>query len=612
MLLAAGMALSACGEVGNTGQARAVSTVRSSATSTAIRWSVAPWTAHIAYNPYNPDYVSDPFSLVLLPLGYVEPAPKRFGAYYPLLATSWKVTPSEVTIQLRRGARWQDGRAFTSNDLITSLLLAGSQYNSLWAYVSGLTTSSSHAVAVHLQPGAPGALVLYDIMQIPIVPASQYGSLVPHGFGSDLAGYWKTYDFVHPSTASIAAATAGPAAKTIDKVAAALVKFNPPSMVGDGPFSLYHTSTSEILLRKWSGFWDAKKIAEPWAETFAMDTSEAIPAFLKGQVDFTDSVPFTDPIYQELARNPDLHSWQIHTNVQQIGLMFHLANYPLNLLGVRRAIAYLINRKSLAELDVGGTFIQRPPTVTPDGISHWLAVEYLTKKQRSTLHRYRYNPEKAASLLKGLGFTKRQGRWYTPKGTPFTLSLGVMAGNDEFLADGSAISKDLGNFGIPTAVTAVPAPSVVTDTQSGQFDMTDWFVDDGFQDPLSYFDSTLVGFNYPPTWNGQGTCPNCKVSIGIGPFASVPGLGRVNIAQTLNTEVNTIGPGPRWKQLTWDWVRFTNSQLPILPFQNNTIHASYSTVRYSDWPPKSSYLWDFYGFREILLFNLHGYVRLKK
>ncbi|HVX43811.1 MAG TPA: ABC transporter substrate-binding protein [Mycobacteriales bacterium] len=581
----------------------------------AIRWSRPPWGSSLPLNPYAPGYVGDAFDLVRLPLAYVLPAPDKFGTYYPELATSWEISGNDVTIHLRKSARWQDGSPFTSKDVLTSLLLSGVEMNQLWAVLAGVSTPDAGTVVLHISKSNSPALALDAAMQVAILPASQYGSLIPAGLQQDLVTYWKVYQPVHATNATVAAAAATPAYKAISGAGAELVKFSPKKLIGNGPFQLYKMTSSEVLLKKWDGFWDAEKVTAPWAEMLAMDNGTAVPAFLTGRVDFTDSVPFTDPIYERVDRDSSLKSWQVDTNVQQIGLFFNFKHYPLNIRGVRQALAHVIDRKKLAQVDVGGSRIQRPPVQYPAGIHETLAKQFLTDDQRSSLDPYSLDTEKAADILQNSGFTKRDGTWYTPEGKKFSLTITVQAGNGEFEADGTAIAQMLGKFGIPTTSTPLQTTALNQAITAGNFAAVVWFVDNGTLNPLTYFNNTLVTYNFPASWNGQGKClangNPCQTTIGIGPFGDVPGLGQVNLAQTINHQLITTPPGPKWNELTWSWAQYINRELPILPLQNNTIHASYSTKRYTNWPAPSSKLWSLYGSREILYFMQHGYVKLK-
>lgn len=587
-----------------------------SAANTAFRWWRPAWGSSVPYNPYAPGYEADALGPVLLPLAYTLPAPDKFGSYFPELASSWNLTSDSVVLHLRKNAKWHDGTAFTSKDVVTSLLLSGSELNQVWALVSGVTAPDASTVVLHISKGNSPALALDNAMGIAILPNSQYGSLVPASFEQDLVKYWTLYNPVHATDASIGAANSSPSYTNISKVGGALVKFNPKKMIGDGPFTLVKITNAQILLKKWDGFWDASKVTAPWVEVSAMNDSTGTGALLGSQMDFDDTTQLTTPVVERLKRTSNLHYNVIPTNVQQEGLQFNYTHYPFNLTAVRQAIAHLIDRKKIVELDVGGTPAQNTAVEYPAGIHEVIGKQYLTKQQMSSLDPYNLDPDKAASLLQGAGFTKKGGKWYTPKGDQFKMTINTLSGYSLFETDANVIAQSLKSAGIDASVTAVPSPAYGQRQGTGQYGVSINWVDYGSSNPLTYFNTTLSSFNFPATWNGQGTCKTggktCQPAIGVGPFGDVPGLGKVNLSQTINHQVFTVPPGSDWNTLTWSWAQFVNKELPILPVQNNAIHEAYSTSRYTNWPADSSKLWTLYGGgRQMLYFMQNGFLQLK-
>ncbi|HVX46068.1 MAG TPA: ABC transporter substrate-binding protein [Mycobacteriales bacterium] len=586
--------------------------------STAFRWWNAPWGSSVPLNPYTAGYAGDAFGIVRLPLAYVLPAPDKFGTYYPELASSWDVTDSKVTLHLRKEALWEDGSQFTSKDVLTSLLLSGSELNQVWSLLSSVTTPDPKTVVLNIAKGSSAELALDNVMTTSILPDSQYGKLVPPNLQQDLVTYWKTYDPAHATNKSIAAASATPAYKTISKAGAALIDFKPKNLMANGPFRLIKVTNSEILMKKWDKFWDADKITAPWAVVSAMNDSTAIGAYLTGKMDFDDSTQLTTPILKSRVENSDsLHYNVVHTNVQQQGLLFNYDHYPYNIREVRQALAHVIDRKKLVALDVGGSPAQNVAVAHPEGIHEVIAAQYLSKDQLNSLDPYDLDPGKAADLLESAGFTKDGGKWHTPKGDVFKVNIFTLAGYSMFETDANVVANNLKQFGIDASTTSVPNPAFAQRQNTGQYGVSIAWLDTGTNNPLSYFNYSLHSpYNYPATWNGEGKCTNngspCQPAIGVGPIDEVPGLGKVNLAQTINYQLLTVPPGPKWKELTWDWARYINKELPILPLQNNAIHEAYSTSRYTNWPADDSKLWTLYGSRQILYFMQNGYLKLKK
>ena len=87
-------------------------------------------------------------------------------------------------------------------------------------------------------------------------------------------------------------------------------------------------------------------------------------------------------------------------------------------------------------------------TPYPDGINDFEADQYMTPAQFKTLNPYNYDPAKAASLLESVGFKKKGSTWYTPKGSPFTLTIDESSTDTQFQTDGIIVANQLKTFGI--------------------------------------------------------------------------------------------------------------------------------------------------------------------
>jgi peptide/nickel transport system substrate-binding protein len=563
------------------------------------------WGDAVSFNPYSSNYPTTNFALVALPLGYPPQAPLPYGDYYPELASSWSISGQNITINLRSDADWQTGAPVTSQDVLTSLLLAGADGNGLWGQVSRVATLGSKALRISvIAPNVP-ALVLNEVMQVPIVPSSEYGHFIPANFESDLFTYWRIYNPLHPSSATENAAAASAAHKTMTQVLSALVHYNPPSLIGDGPFKVVRATTYQILLEKWPGFWDAAKISEPSVTITALSSGASAGALFSGLIDLDVDNLLTPAEIKRVDHTPGLVHITALTNTNEQGIWFNQREYPMNLVQVRKAIAYLVNRQNWAALDG-----PNPATKNEDDLQDVQAKDYLTQAQLDALNHYPYNPSQAKQLLEAVGFTQKNGSWYEPTGQPFAVTISADAGIEGQVTGALIVQSDLQRFGIKASVTTVDAGSFFQDFSQGTInaDMTVFFSSAGSLDPLSYFDWTLAT-NAPALGVSNYVAPGSNAVPK--PFiANVPGLGRVNVITTLNNEAS-YAPPSEWRSLVWDWARYVNSQLPVIPLVSDVVTEFYSTSRYTDWPARSSILWTQYTVPEILYFNQDGYLRLR-
>ncbi|GAB3925776.1 hypothetical protein GCM10011575_06470 [Microlunatus endophyticus] len=581
---------------------------------TAYRIGAMAWGSSIANNPYAPTPTPH-YNLSLLSLGVVSDWGRPGdNPYYPELAKSWKLAQHSITFALRPDAKWQDGQPLTSKDVITSFRAAGADYNSVWAAITKLSAPDDHTVTVDLQSWAVPQNALLHLLQIVIVPDTQYGSLIPMtDFDQTLISYWKTYNILHPTAASIAKAGSGPDGKIMAAAAAKLVKFDPNPMIGNGPYKLQSANVSGVLYQKWDGFFDATKITAPYVQIYPMDSSTEYGAIIGGSIEQELDSQFNDPQVTRMNATQTAHYGVIPSPVQQESLVFNFNHYPFNLLAARQALAYVIDRHDLVKRDMGGDLVQDPAEETPDGINYFLAKQYLKPEQFAQLNHYPHDLARATSVLQSAGFTKKAGKWYTPKGTPFSFTISEPNGLSQFVQDGLIIAGYLKAFGIDVKVEDVDAATYTTKQEAGDFAVSEWYMDWGQGPPMADFAATFgeassPSWNYPISYSGSGPC---KCAIGIGPEADVPGLGHVNIASELNREVNQATPDT-WSKYTWAWAQWVNQQLPILPLYNNAFHTIYQTNRYANFPPQSQkWLWTVLsGADETVVWMQNGYLKL--
>lgn len=562
------------------------------------------WGTTWSLNDFSPTLPSIVNDFTLLPLAIVQPP--RFGVYVPEIASSWKTTSSTVTIHLRKNAKWQNGSAVTSKDLVDTVLLQGTNGNTVWDQISGVRAVGAHTVVFHLLPGAPSALALENILALYPLPSSVYGQFVTPGLQQNLVSYFAA------SQKNPKAAASSPAGKAVSAVFTKMVAFSPKTFLGDGPFQLEHITTIQATMNRSPEFWGAKKIHVPVFNFLNEANNNANYAvLLSGRADLLESGISLQIVQKWLKLS---HANYITANnYLESGIYFNNAKYPLNITKVRQALAYYINRPDAATFANGGKApynLQLSATAYPDGIFPTVARLYMTPKQLHSLNPYTFNPAKAASLLDGLGFKRTNGRWVTPKGKPFNLSIGAPTCCSIIEEDMTHIASQLSGFGIKTSVDELDTATWATYEHEGRFAL-DWGWDSGgLLDPLqeaAYVLGPTFNFSSSGSYKGED-------GIGFGPMASVPGLGKINVPSTLVKEETTTPQGPQWNALTYDWARLINRELPFLSLAYKHIQYAYSTARYGDWPSKKNPLWNILGVNQnggIMVLMEKGFIRPK-
>lgn len=549
-----------------------------------------------SYNPYNPDYLPQITDLTLLPLAVQTT--KGFDTFTPELASSWKIGKTTVTVRLRPGVKWQNGAPVTAKDVMDTAYLTG--YNGgLWQDITGIRAVNNSTVSFAVRSGISPDIAAAQILGMAVVPSSTYGPLVQ---AKDLGKQLNTYYTLEATNPTAAAAS--PAGKMVSAMDGRLVKFSPKTIIGDGPFKLTTVRLGEEKFVKSPTFFAASKVHIPvmlYEQAGSAETN--FSAMLGGAADFT----YTGGswlFWTKALKTPDLHGVEA-PNLSQFAIYFNNRKYPLNNVKVRQAISYIIHRPDMLKLQDGGgswhTYVKHPSLLYGPYELH-----YVSRAQLDSLNTYPYDPAKATKLLESAGFHKTGGRWMMPDGKPFTLTADSPAGWVGEVQLMKVVAGWLTQFGIPTSSSAVEQPGYWTYLDDGNFDL-DWGWGSGPIDPL-------VGFQQAIGSTGYNLIKSSEPGFGFGPDVNVPGLGKVNVPDTIVQEASTIGPGKKMDQLVWDWARLVNSQVPILPYGNKRTPMVYSTRRYVDWPKASSPLWQLMGYNiheGILAFVENGYIRPK-
>jgi peptide/nickel transport system substrate-binding protein len=586
----------------------------STGTAAYLKWApCCSWGTTWSLNFYNPLALAIGEGLIQLPLA-VEDDPS-LTSFTPQLATSWTTSGNTLTINLRSGVNWQNGQPVTSTDVVDTITLNGlggaggvsaAAGTGGWLYISGVTAPNSHQVVVTTRPGTDMTLLEDELLVGTILPSSQYGQFVTPSLKQDEDAY-----YAEASTNS-AAANKMPQYAAMQAAYKKLSAYNPPKLLGDGPFELKAIDTAEALLTKWSGFYDAASIHIPGIDYLNEQNQGIYPLLLGGQADFSN-------VYMSPAI---LKEWQAtsgaHTAIPRgftFDLMFNSHQYPLNITAVRQALAYLIPRSNMVSSAYGGSSVADRGGVLneySDGLPTYENSLYMTPSQIASLNTYPVNDATATSLLESAGFHKSGGKWIEPDGKPFTLSFLVNSATSDIVSSCDTAATALTAFGISSSLDATEGTIQSQDVYDGDFQVS---VDlEGGPNPIYNNIDQMLGSiqNFETVGNYTG-----DRGIGFGPTATVPGLGTVDVPTTIDKESEQVGPGPQMDNLVYDWARLVNQQVPFITYATKVYQFPYSSQRFTDWPPMNSQgtspLWDILGqgnmTQALTLMLEDGYIR---
>jgi peptide/nickel transport system substrate-binding protein len=256
----------------------------------------------------------------------------RLETVVPELATgwSWNEDGTALTLPLRQGVKWHDGKPFTAKDVLCTwdlLMETGADKfrvnprKTNFKNLEKVTANGDYEVTFHLKRPQPAFLILIGTGFAPIYPCH---------------------------------------------VPAAQMRQNP---VGTGPFKFVGYKPNEyIKVTRNPDYW---KPDRPYLDgieyTVIRNPATAVLAFVSGQVDMTFPNELTVPLYKDIrSQAPQAICEQTPAGGVNRHLLINRDVPPFNNLELRRAMALSIDRKAFVDIisegqgDIGGV-LQPPP-----------------------------------------------------------------------------------------------------------------------------------------------------------------------------------------------------------------------------------------------------------
>jgi peptide/nickel transport system substrate-binding protein len=350
--------------------------------------------------------------LLITPEGKTSPQPWLARSY------SWTNRNRTLRLNLVHNARWSDGKALTSADVVYSLT-AGRQ-DKIMDRV-GLVGASNEIVSVK----ARGA---YTVLITLKTPDSQFVSSI------------LNRAFVFPK--HVWSKVANPATYT---------NSNP---IGSGPFNkIGRFTTQDYVLNKNPHYWKrgAPKVA--CLEYVQAASNDAALALIQsGQVDWTHNfVPNVEQAYESKDRK-HFHAFYAKKGYP-VSLLLDTTEYPYSITAFRKALSLAIDRKTVVKLGEYGY----APATDALGLS-WLFPTWVTDPSVKKLAKQMatYSPAAARKTLTDAGFTYKSGKLIDPKGDAVKLDIHVISGWSDWVASNQIITRNLRDIGISSNVALEP------------------------------------------------------------------------------------------------------------------------------------------------------------
>ena len=481
-----------------------------------------------------------------MPLGFFKNGTDQ-NAFYPALAQRWTVSNNgrTVTISLRPTARWSDGAQITAQDVYTTMELDFATGAAQAFSLGSMTIVNDKEIVLKEAPSSSYNQFLHGVLLQTVAPASVFGHLLPKNILATI----NASQYTGTNAALLAKQKA--AQTTLTALGKTVTTYAPAQDVASGPFKISAVNPGEAVLVKNPDFYGASTIKVNQVTLRNYSGNQQIWNYIiGGQVYQATSGGMSTDLVNQMKRTPGnvFYSVPSYATTQMV---FNESTAPYNMLQVRQAIAYAMNRQD----------VQRVGEPTGGSASKWstgmidaAAQQWLTPAQLSGLNTYSQNLGKAAQLLQSVGFKKSNGHWMLPNGKPWEMTIFVPNGFNDWVEGSQILATELSTFGINAHPQLVSSyAQYLSELGDGKIPVGFWVGSLG-PNPYSTFDRlfgvpdgySLVGgkLTYAPPSKNGGSSVDAAMQTGGGNWLGFPqtvnvsGYGQVNVGQVTN-ELNS-------------------------------------------------------------------------
>jgi peptide/nickel transport system substrate-binding protein len=481
-------------------------------------------------------FITNSIALINEPL-YIWNYMKPTQAPIPELASgqySWSNGGKSLTIPVKSGIKWSDGKPFTASDVAFTFNMIKahpSLYTSGAPVPTGATATSATSVTVNF--AKPEYANVFLIGQVYIVPQHIWSKV-----GNPL-----TYSDAKP--------------------------------VGTGPYVLDHFSPQGFTLKANPLFRGKSSLHVPEIDFPSYTTNANLaPPVAAGQIDWAGNfLPNIKGTY--LAKSTDNHTWlsspPYFADNNVVSLFLNTTKAPLNDAKVRQAISYGINRQQLSQQGEAG---YEPPVSTSSGLLLPADNAFLDPSLAGDLPAAG-DGGKVASILQSDGYAKTGGKW-TKNGKTISFAIQDPIPYSDYYTNDQLIQKQLNKLGFDVKVDGISNPTTwANNVTNGTFDATIHWSNQG-PSPFVFLDEWMdYNLSAPvgkPAGGDFGRFKNAAAQSAIAQFSS---------SGDPSVQMDAI------KKMT----HIMSTQVPVVPLLLGGAWAETSTRNYTGWPtPGNPYM----------------------
>lgn len=495
---------------------------------------------------------------------YADMIVQPFAMYYwkddkwlPLMATDWKFVGGDTfSINLRKGAKWSDGKDFTSKDVLSTFWCMRLMSHSVWKYVDKIDAPDATTVNFHMKQ--PSTVVQRYVLRTNTMSDVTYGPWAKRA--QDLFDGGKT--------------VSDPEGKQLLQE---FTNFKPDDVIASGPFKfdVKSITNAQMTLPKNPTAWNADQVLFDKIVNYNGETPDVSPLVLSKDIDYATHgfPPSTEQAMLQagirVLRPPVYNGGAIYINFDKLG----------NILGdkkVRQAIAMAVDRDQNAKV----TYADSGKGVKyMTGMSDILVPKWMPDADVKALNLYPYDQAKAASMLTDLGWKKGgDGVWVTKDGTRAEFEMLTPAEYVDSSTSAQNAAEQLTKFGIKTTVRAITYTQFPVDLDKGNFQLalSGWGASTN-PHPFFSYDNNLFLHNTRAINNGgKGQAFPLKQKTDV--------AGDVDLEKLTLDSADGLDEGAQ-KANVAKIAKVSNELLPIIPlYERYGNNAALEKVRVQAWP----------------------------
>ena len=467
------------------------------------------------------------------------------------LAESSKQNGDNYDVKLRAGLKWDDGKAFTAKDVVTTYLVGRLAAYGIWNFIDKVEAVDDLNVRFHYTK--PTSLGERLILRNGIKPDSIFGPLAK-----------KAQDFY-----------AGGGNNTTD-AGKALIKemndFRPANPYAIGPYKIDGASVTaaQLTMVRNTGGLFADKVNFDKIVIYQGETAEVTPLVLNGDIVYaTHGFPLaTDQAFQDkgyrIIRGPILTGPALYINWEKAP--------ELQDKRLRQAIAMAFNREEAGKIFYG-TSARAPKYMT--GFSDGLVPNWVNSADVSKLNAYAFDTAKADALMKDAGYAKGADGIYAKGGKALSFELYFPSDFQDWAAAATYASDALNKFGIKITPRGAIRSTQLPDMNNDKFQigLNPWGI--GNPHPQASMVRPFREFNKDAPGGGMKY-----------PLTQTYSGGSINFDTVLDDAITGYDTAKQKDPITKIALAF-NELLPIIPIyerlNNNPVNEK---ARVTGWKPE--------------------------